>query len=268
MLEITIGQYVKGDSFLHRLDPRTKIIGTLLLMIALFVANDPLIFTLVAALVIGIILASQVPLSYYLRGLKPLIFILVFTAMIQLFLTPGEVVWSWRFLSITIEGIRLAFFMCCRLVLLLLITSVLTLTTTPLSLTDAIETLLNPFRRIGVPAHELAMMMTIALRFIPTLIDETDKIMKAQKSRGADFSSGGLIDRARSLLPILVPLFLSAFQRADDLAMAMEARAYRGGEGRTRLHELVYGSQDYISQGFLLLFLFGVIAWRIWNPFL
>lgn len=266
MLDITIGQYVKGDSFVHKLDPRTKINGTLLIMIALFVANDPIIFGIVAALVLGTIFASQVPLSYYLRGLKPLILILIFTALIQIFLTPGEVIWSWGFLSATTEGLRLAFFMCSRLVLLLLITSVLTLTTTPLALTDAIETLLNPFRKMGVPAHELAMMMTIALRFIPTLIDETEKIMKAQKSRGADFSTGGIIARAKALLPVLVPLFLSAFQRADDLAMAMEARAYRGGEGRTRLQELVYGKRDIVTLTFLLLFLVGVSAWRFLLP--
>lgn len=265
MLDITIGQYVKGDSFLHRLDPRTKMIGTLLLMIALFIANEPAIFLGVALLIFAIIAASQVPLSFYLRGLKPLIFILLFTALIQMFLTPGEVIWSWRFLSVTMEGVRLAFFMCSRLILLLLLTSVLTLTTTPLALTDAIETLLNPFRRVGVPAHELAMMMTIALRFIPTLIDETEKIMKAQKSRGADFSTGSLTERAKALLPILVPLFLSAFQRADDLAMAMEARAYRGGEGRTRLQELAYAKKDYLTQIFLLLFLGAVVAWRIYR---
>ena len=177
----------------------------------------------------------------------PLLFILVFTAAIQIFLTPGTVLWQWGILHITAEGVRLAIFMCTRLVLLVMTTSVLTLTTTPIVLTDAVENLLSPFKRIGVPAHELAMMMTIALRFIPTLIDETDKIMKAQTARGASFDEGGLMNRARALLPILVPLFLSAINRASELAMAMEARCYHGGEGRTRLHELSYAGCDRIA---------------------
>ncbi|MDO4281775.1 MAG: energy-coupling factor transporter transmembrane component T [Peptococcaceae bacterium] len=243
--DITIGQYIKGNSVLHRLDPRTKIFGMLAVMVALFLINKWTGLLYIGVVVFAILFASQVPLRFYLKGIKPLLFILIFTALIQIFLTPGNVLWQWKIFHITAEGIRLAVFMCTRLILLVMTTSVLTLTTTPIQLTDAVEALLSPFKRIGVPAHELAMMMTIALRFIPTLIDETDKIMKAQAARGASFDEGGLIQRAKALLPILVPLFLNAIKRADELAMAMEARCYHGGEGRTRLNELAYKAADY-----------------------
>lgn len=244
--DITIGQYVKGDSILHRLDPRTKIFGMLAIMVALFFVNNWIGLVYAAVVVFAVLFASQVPLKFYIRGVKPLRWILLFTAAIQIFLTPGEIIWQWGILHITAEGVRLAIFMCVRLVLLVMTTSVLTLTTTPIVLTDAVENLLSPFKRIGVPAHELAMMMTIALRFIPLLADETEKIMAAQKARGAAFDEGGLMDRARALLPILVPLFLSAINRASELAMAMEARCYHGGEGRTRLHELHYENRDRV----------------------
>ena len=248
MLEdITIGQYIKGDSILHRLDPRTKILGMLGIMVALFLVNNWIALAVTAVIVLSIIAQSKVSIVFYLKGIKPLLFILVFTAVIQLFLTPGEVLWQWKFLHITTEGIRMAVFMCTRLVLLVLTTSVLTLTTTPIQLTDAVEALLTPFKKLGLPAHELAMIMSIALSFIPTLIDETDKIMKAQQARGASFDEGSIMDRAKSLLPILVPLFLSAIKRAEELAMAMEARCYHGGEGRTRLHELVYQKRDRVA---------------------
>ena len=245
--DITIGQYVKGDSILHRLDPRTKIFGMLAIMVALFFVNNWIGLVYAAVVVFAVLFASQVPLKFYIRGVKPLRWILLFTAAIQIFLTPGEIIWQWDILHITTEGVRLAIFMCVRLVLLVMTTSVLTLTTTPIVLTDAVENLLSPFKRIGVPAHELAMMMTIALRFIPLLADETEKIMAAQKARGAAFDEGGLMDRARALLPILVPLFLSAINRASELAMAMEARCYHGGEGRTRLHELHYENRDRVA---------------------
>ena len=245
--DITIGQYVKGDSILHRLDPRTKIFGMLAIMVALFFVNNWIGLVYAAIVVFAVLFASQVPLKFYIRGVKPLRWILLFTAAIQIFLTPGEIIWQWGILHITAEGVRLAIFMCVRLVLLVMTTSVLTLTTTPIVLTDAVENLLSPFKRIGVPAHELAMMMTIALRFIPLLADETEKIMAAQKARGAAFDEGGLMDRARALLPILVPLFLSAINRASELAMAMEARCYHGGEGRTRLHELHYENRDRVA---------------------
>lgn len=260
--DITIGQYVKGDSILHRLDPRTKIFGMLAIMVALFFVNNWIGLVYAAVVVFAVLFASQVPLKFYIRGVKPLRWILLFTAAIQIFLTPGEIIWQWGILHITAEGVRLAVFMCVRLVLLVMTTSVLTLTTTPIVLTDAVENLLSPFKRIGVPAHELAMMMTIALRFIPLLADETEKIMAAQKARGAAFDEGGLMDRARALLPILVPLFLSAINRASELAMAMEARCYHGGEGRTRLHELHYENRDRVAGILVVLILALAVASR------
>lgn len=260
--DITIGQYVKGDSILHRLDPRTKIFGMLAIMVALFFVNNWIGLVYAAVVVFAVLFASQVPLKFYIRGVKPLRWILLFTAAIQIFLTPGEIIWQWGILHITAEGVRLAIFMCVRLVLLVMTTSVLTLTTTPIVLTDAVENLLSPFKRIGVPAHELAMMMTIALRFIPLLADETEKIMAAQKARGAAFDEGGLMDRARALLPILVPLFLSAINRASELAMAMEARCYHGGEGRTRLHELYYENRDRVAGILVALILALAVASR------
>lgn len=261
--DITIGQYISGDSLLHRLDPRTKIIGIFLLMVTLFVVDKWYSLMLAAGVIFAVLFISRVPVRYYLKGIRPLLFIIIFTAVIQLLLTPGHIVWQWKALHITTEGIHLAGFMCFRLILLVLIASVLTLTTTPISLTDAMETLLSPFKRFGLPAHELAMMMTIALRFIPTLIEETDKIIKAQTARGAVFDQGGIISRAKALLPVLVPLFLSAIKRADELSMAMEARCYHGGEGRTRLNELVYSHIDYISLAVLLAFLVFCIALRV-----
>ena len=260
--DITIGQYVKGDSILHRLDPRTKIFGMLAIMVALFFVNNWIGLVYAAVVVFAVLFASQVPLKFYIRGVKPLRWILLFTAAIQIFLTPGEIIWQWGILHITAEGVRLAIFMCVRLVLLVMTTSVLTLTTTPIVLTDAVENLLSPFKRIGVPAHELAMMMTIALRFIPLLADETEKIMAAQKARGAAFDEGGLMDRARALLPSLVPLFLSAINRASELAMAMEARCYHGGEGRTRLHELHYENRDRVAGILVALILALAVASR------
>ena len=260
--DITIGQYVKGDSILHRLDPRTKIFGMLAIMVALFFVNNWIGLVYAAVVVFAVLFASQVPLKFYIRGVKPLRWILLFTAAIQIFLTPGEIIWQWGILHITAEGVRLAIFMCVRLMLLVMTTSVLTLTSTPIVLTDAVENLLSPFKRIGVPAHELAMMMTIALRFIPLLADETEKIMAAQKARGAAFDEGGLMDRARALLPILVPLFLSAINRASELAMAMEARCYLGGEGRTRLHELHYENRDRVAGILVALILALAVASR------
>ena len=260
--DITIGQYVKGDSILHRLDPRTKIFGMLAIMVALFFVNNWIGLVYAAVVVFAVLFASQVPLKFYIRGVKPLRWILLFTAAIQIFLTPGEIIWQWGILHITAEGVRLAIFMCVRLVLLVMTTSVLTLTTTPIVLTDAVENLLSPFKRIGVTGHELAMMMTIALRFIPLLADETEKIMAAQKARGAAFDEGGLMDRARALLPILVPLFLSAINRASELAMAMEARCYHGGEGRTRLHELHYENRDRVAGILVALILALAVASR------
>ncbi len=253
--DVTIGQYIDGHSLLHRMDPRAKLIAILLFMVALFCVNNVVGFGLIFLYAAAIIVLSQVPLRFYVKGLKPLLFIVVFTAAMQMLLTPGHYVWQWSVFHVSVEGMRLAFFMCSRLVLLVLVTSVLTLTTTPVSLTDAVESLLRPFTRIGVPAHELAMMMTISLRFIPTLIEETDKIIKAQTARGADFETGGLVRRARALLPILVPLFLSAIKRADELALAMEARCYHGSEGRTRMRQLHYELLDGVTFFVAVLFL-------------
>lgn len=245
--DITIGQYLPGNSLLHRLDPRSKINGVLFFMIALFVINNFAGFWLMVAVSLVLILISRIPLRYFLKGIKPLVLIIILTVILQALMTPGEIIWQWKFLHVTKEGLMQALFMGTRLVLLVSITSLLTLTTTPIVLTDGIEQMLKPFKKIGIPAHELAMMMTIALRFIPTLIEETDKIMKAQSARGADFESGNLLSRVKAMIPILVPLFLSAFKRADDLALAMEARGYHGGEGRTRLKELRLHGRDYAA---------------------
>ncbi|MBQ7703768.1 MAG: energy-coupling factor transporter transmembrane protein EcfT [Firmicutes bacterium] len=245
--DITLGQYYPAESPIHRLDPRVKITATLLFIIELFIVDNFIGFAVCAA-VLGIIIAvSGVPLKFILRGMKPILFILFFTFALNIFMVRGEVIWEWGFLHITKEGIRIAVFMAVRLVLLIIGSSMLTLTTKPLSLTDGMERMLSPFAKLGFPAHEIAMMMTIALRFIPTLLEETDKIMKAQQARGADFESGNLIKRAKALIPVLVPLFVSAFRIAQDLAMAMEARCYRGGAGRTRLHEMKLKTGDIVA---------------------
>ena len=238
MMNITIGQYYPGNSVIHRLDPRTKIICTLIFITAVFLAKTYVAYALLAGFVSLIIIFSRLPLNLIIKGVKPLWFIILLTVLIHFFTTKGEIIFSWWLLSVTQEGLDQGLMMAMRLVFLLIVSSLLTYTTSPIVLTDGIEKLLRPFKRIGVPAHELAMMMTIALRFIPTLLEETDKIMKAQMSRGADFTSGNILNKAKNLVPLLVPLFISAFRRADDLATAMEARCYRGGEGRTRMHQL------------------------------
>ena len=255
--DITLGQYFPGDSWVHRLDPRVKIMATLLFIVELFIIDNFIGFGIAAVAVAGVIIVSKVPVSYILRGLKPILIILIFTFALNIFMVDGQVIWQWKFLKITMEGLELAVFMAIRLILLLMGSSLLTLCTRPLALTDGIEMLLSPFKKIGLPAHDIAMMMTIALRFIPTLLEEADKIMKAQQARGADFESGNLINRAKSLVPILVPLFVSAFRIAQDLAMAMEARCYRGGENRTRMHPMVLKGKDYAA--ILMLIAFGAI---------
>lgn len=257
--DITIGQYFPGNSVIHRLDPRVKIIATLLFIIELFIVDNFLGFAVAGVCLAIVIAVSGVPLGYIVRGLKPIIIILLFTFTLNMFMIDGHILWQWGFLKITTEGLRTAVFMAIRLILLIIGSSMLTLCTRPLSLTDGIERLLSPFKIIGVPAHEIAMMMTIALRFIPTLLEETDKIMKAQQARGADFETGSLIHRAKSLIPILVPLFVSAFRIAQDLAMAMEARCYRGGEHRTRMHEMKFKGRDYVACVLLALFLAVII---------
>jgi len=243
--DITLGQYFPGDSVIHRLDPRTKLILMMAYIVAVFLVKDMWIFLFTALYAVGVTLISGVPLSYLIRSLKPLKFILIFMFIINLLVTStGEVLVDWWIIRITTGGVKQAVFITIRLILLVSGTSLMTLTTTPISLTDGLERLMMPLSRFKFPAHELAMMMTIALRFIPTLLEEADKITKAQTARGADFESGGIIERAKSMVPILVPLFVSAFRRADELAMAMESRCYHGGEGRTRMTVLKYRQRD------------------------
>lgn len=252
---VTIGQYIYRQSPIHRLDPRIKILISILVMIGLFLVNTFVGFGLMAVFVGVIIYLSKLPYKRVLRGLKPIIFIALFTLILHLLFTPGgELLFKMGFITVYETGLYTGVFMVVRIILLILFTSLLTLTTSPIELTDAIEALLKPFQRVGVPAHELAMMMTIALRFIPTLMEEADKIMKAQQARGADFQTGNLIQKAKSLIPLLIPLFISAFRRADDLALAMEARCYRGGENRTRMNQLQYRPQDFVAFGLAIVF--------------
>lgn len=247
LTDITLGQFFPGNSFLHRLDPRAKIIGTMIFIVAIFLANSLWAYIGVAVFVMGNFWLSRLPAKLILSSLKPLWVIIAFTMGVHVFTTPGTLVWHWGILHITWEGLTQGALMTARLVFLIVFSSLLTYTTSPIVLTDGIEHLLKPFSRMGVPAHELAMMMTIALRFIPTLLEETDRIMKAQTARGANFTCGSIWQRGKNMIPLLVPLFVSAFRRADELATAMEARCYRGGEGRTRMYELAYTRRDGIA---------------------
>lgn len=260
--EITIGQYVPGDSFIHKLDPRTKILLSVLFIACLFLLDKFVGYTLILAYLAAIIIIAKIPLRFIFNGLKPIFLLVVLTAILNIFMVKGTadtLLFKAGIFSVYTEGLNIAGLMAIRLILLIVGTSLLTLTTSPIELTDGIEKLLKPIGK--EMAHELAMMMTIALRFIPTLIDETDKIMKAQKARGADFESGGIIKKAKSLIPLLVPLFISSFRRADELAMAMEARGYRGGNGRTRMKELKFTSRDIVASViFLLLILWCIIV--------
>ncbi|BBB91392.1 MAG TPA: energy-coupling factor transporter transmembrane component T [Methylomusa anaerophila] len=251
--DITLGQYFPGRSYIHRLDPRTKILAVIAYIGSVFLAENYLAYAILTAFAAFVVLVSAIPFRLVLRSIKPLWIIVVLTLLIHVFSTPGNVLYHLGPLTATAEGVRQGIMMSLRLVLLITVSSLLTFTTSPISLTDGIERLLNPFRRLGLPAHELAMMMTIALRFIPTLLEEADRIMKAQMARGADFGSGNILKRAQSLIPLLVPLFISAFRRADELAVAMEARCYRGGENRTRMKELKISAGDWIAGGMLAL---------------
>ena len=244
--DITLGQYFPGNSILHRLDPRTKILLVAMYIVALFLAKQLVGYGIMIVVLASAIAVSKVKLKTLFRGLKPIMIIIVITAFLNLFWTPGQTIWKWGFLNLTVEGIWSAVFMVLRISMLILGTFLLTYTTSPILLTDGLENLMGPLKKIHVPVHELAMMMSIALRFIPTLIEETDKIMSAQKARGADFDTGGLMDKAKALIPLLVPLFISAFRRADELAIAMECRCYHGGEGRTRLRQLKYRRADVV----------------------
>ena len=260
--DITLGQYYPGDSVIHRLDARTKIIATLLYIVELFVVKNFWGLLIAAAALIAVVAASRVPLKFIFRGLTAVFLIIAFTFLINLFMVEGRVLWHWKFLTITYEGVRRALYMAVRLILLIIGSSILTLTTKPIELTDGLEKIMKPFSRIGLPSHEIALMMTIALRFIPTLMEETDKIIKAQQARGADFESGNILQRAKSLIPILVPLFVSSFRIAQDLALAMEARCYHGGEGRTRMNEIRFHRGDAVAAVLMVLFFALIIASR------
>ena len=261
--DITIGQYYQTESVLHRLDPRTKLMGTLVFIISMFLADTWIGYALSAVYLAAIIRLSHVPVSFIVRGLKAVMILLLISVGFNLFLTNGEheIISFWIF-HITWEGIRQAFFMAIRLIFLIMGSSLMTLTTTPNELTDGLETGLGWMKKLQVPVHEISMMMSIALRFIPILVDETDKIMKAQMARGADFESGNLIERAKSLVPILVPLFISSFRRATDLAMAMEARCYHGGENRTRMKPLRYENRDRLAYLVMAFYMAAMIALR------
>lgn len=262
--DITIGQFIDTGSFLHRMDSRIKLILTILYVVCLFLIDSPLAYAVFCLFTLFLIIFSKIPVKVIIKGLKPMIFILVFTVLINIFMIPGERVFSldvFGFFSLGVsrEGIVSALFMAVRIVFLVIGTSLLTLTTTPIMLTDGVEKLLKPFNKIKVPSHEIAMMMTIAIRFIPTLAEETDKIIKAQTARGADFESGNIIKRGKAMIPILVPLFVSAFRRADDLAVAMDSRCYHGGENRTRMKELKITSKDILAFLVVTVLLAGVI---------
>lgn len=255
--DITIGQFFPGNSVIHKMDPRMKIIATLLYIIMLFLASHPLSLSVGIVLLILFYKISGIPMKMVTKSLKPMIPIVLFTSILNIFFVSGQVLVRIFFLEITKEGVILAILMSLRILCLIAGSSLLTYTTSPIELTDAIERLLNPLKKINVPVHELSMMMTIALRFIPTLIEETDKIINAQKARGADMESGNMMQRAKALIPILIPLFVSSFRRADELAMAMECRCYRGGEGRTRMKQLQYHGRDWAA---LLLLMMMIVA--------
>ena len=259
--DITLGQYFPGNSFVHNLDPRTKLIVLVVYIVALFMAASWISYGLCLAFLIAAIAISTIPVKSIVRGMKPLVFILVFTGILNIFFTTGEtVLLDLGFLTITLEGLSRAFFMMIRILMLVTGTFLLTYTTSPISLTDGLESLMGPLKVLHVPVHELSMMMCIALRFIPTLIEETDKIMAAQKARGADFENGNLLERVQALVPILVPLFISAFRRADELATAMECRCYQGGDGRTKMKLLRYHANDFQAFGTAALLLVAVIV--------
>lgn len=261
--DITLGQYYPVDSVLHRMDPRTKLFGTMIFIISLFLADSAATYMIATLFLVSAIKLSKVPFKFMVRGLKAVMFLLLISVSFNLFLTDGQVLVRLGFLKITREGIRISCFMGLRLIYLVVGSSIMTLTTTPNELTDGLEKSLGFLKAVKVPVHEISMMMSIALRFIPILVEETDKIMKAQMARGADFESGNLIQKAKSMVPLLVPLFISAFRRATDLAMAMEARCYRGGEGRTKMKPLHYNRRDYGAYMIYMIYMAGIIGVKI-----
>ena len=262
--DITLGQYYQADSVIHRLDPRVKLMATLVYIVSLFLTENFIAYGLAALFLIVMIVLSKVPFRFMIRGMKPILFLMLLTVLINLFTATGEKLVSFWVFTITVEGVKRAVLMVFRLSFLVIGSSIMTLTTTPNHLTDGLEKGLGFLRVIRVPVHEIAMMMSIALRFIPILMEETDKIMKAQIARGADFESGNLFKRAKSMVPLLVPLFVSAFRRANDLAMAMEARCYRGGKGRTKMKPLHYKGRDWLAYLILALYLAGIIMIKIY----
>lgn len=264
--DITIGQYFPGNSIIHRLDPRFKIIITAVFIVSLFCADNFLGLLISCIFMLISFLISKIPLKLMMKSIKPIVPIIIFTTVLNLFFLDGVTLLKLGFLKITYEGVRTSVFMIIRIIALIMGSSLLTYTTSPITLTDAIERLMSPLAKIHLPVHELAMMMTIALRFIPTLIEETDKIMSAQKARGADMESGNLMQRAKALTPILIPLFVSAFRRAEELALAMECRCYRGGEGRTRMKQLHLSSLDWISTGVVTVVFAAAIMMNLFLP--
>lgn len=267
MKSIAFGQYYPADSGIHRLDPRAKVIMMLLYIVCSMICKNVMAFGVLVASALVIVLMSRIPLRIILRSIRPILFIMLFTVVLNVFWTTGEsLLWEWGIIRIYTEGLYKAAFMLVRIVSMIVVTGIfLTYTTTPIALTDGLEQLLGPLKKIHVPVHEFTMMMTIALRFIPTLIEETEKIMAAQKARGADFTSGSLLKRAKALIPILIPLFVSAFRRADELAVAMECRCYRGGEGRTKLHVLRYSAKDWVSVTALVLLGAGLVLLNLYG---
>ncbi len=261
--DITLGQYYPVDSLVHRLDPRTKLFGTMVFIVSLFLAKGLIAYVLATCFLLAAIRLCKVPFSFMVRGLRSIVILLLISVSFNLFLTPGEEIFHIGFLTLTWEGLRTAAFMGVRLIYLVIGSSIMTLTTTPNELTDGLEKSLGIFKKVGAPVHEVAMMMSIALRFIPILVEETDKIMKAQMARGADFESGNVIQKAKSMIPLLVPLFISAFRRATDLAMAMEARCYHGGEGRTKMKPLHYAHRDRVMYAAYAVYLAAVVALRV-----
>ena len=261
--DITLGQYFPGNSLLHRFDPRSKILFTVLFIAAIFLCKGLVSYGITLLILLMMIGISKVQPRVFLKGMKPVVFIVVCTAILTLFYTSGTVLWSWGILKITEEGIWKAGFMVLRILMLIACTLLLTYTTSPILLTDGLEKLLRPLKKLNFPVHELSMMMSIALRFIPTLIQETDKIISAQKARGADFDSGNLIQKAKALIPILIPLFISSFRRAEELAIAMECRCYHGDEGRTSLRQLRYAGRDYGLIVFSIALCAGIVVLRV-----
>jgi len=262
MEKMIFGRYIPGDSFIHKLDPRSKLTFVFLFIAVVFLANNALTYALLLAFTFVTVLFSRIRLYFLVNGLKPILFLLVFTFLLHIFFTKeGDLLFKWQFIEVYEEGLKLGIFIAIRFLVLVFITSILTLTTSPISITDGLEVLLNPFKRFKLPVHELALMMSISLRFIPTLMDETDKIMKAQMARGSDITTGSIKERIKAVVPLLIPLFVSAFKRAEDLAVAMEVRGYRGGEGRTRYRQLKWDWRD--STVLMLLGAVTVILWLL-----